>query len=129
MISDFGPDLPVKVCSHTMISINNEVSMLIGGDVEDSMGSQHVSYKTWFYNHTNDEWTLGPELIIGRCDHTAGIITDKISHEEYVVIVGGGDSFGEVINSVELLKLNAGELNWKHGKIQRVESCKNKHLS
>ena len=116
MKANFGPDLPVKVCSHTMTSINNEISMLIGGNVEDSLGSQSVTNQTWFYNHTNDEWTLGPELIVGRMDHTAGIITDKMSHEEYMVVVGGGDSSGDVINSVELLKLNAGESNWTHGK-------------
>ena len=55
----------------------------------------------------------GPVLMIGRSDHTAGIIRDKQKNEATVVVVGGVCN-GTVLDSVEVLNLKSGHA-WTQG--------------
>ena len=97
-----GPPLPIRISKHTILSINETFSMLIGGYVE-IVG---VTKKTWYYNHENtDQWIPGPELGTARFSCTSGIIKDKITQEQLGVVVGGSDNpiNGPSLNSVEIL--------------------------
>ena len=103
-----GPDLPLKIYGHTILSINKTHSILIGGTSING-----YSNKTWFYNHSKKYWIPGPVLMIGRYDHTAGIIRDKQKNEATVVVVGGVCN-GTVLDSVEVLNLKSGHA-WTQG--------------
>ena len=104
-----GPDLPLKICDHTILSINKTHSILIGGNSING-----YSNKTWFYNHSKKYWIPGPVLMIGRSDHTAGIIRDKQRNEETVVVVGGMGNRTTILKSVEILNLKSGH-TWTQG--------------
>ena len=107
-----GPTLPVGLGHHTIVSINETYSMLIGGT---NSYSEQCSNKTWFFNHQNKKWIPGPVLGTGRCSHTAGIIKDRKTNEEFVAVVGGLPSFGNALQSVELLDLQSKEYAWRYG--------------
>ena len=88
--------------------------MLIGGDLLN----ESTTNKTWFYNHQTDELSLGPELMIGRGGHAAGIVKDKATHKEYVVVVGGlhlwPKKYYTLPLTVELLRLPEAD-KWMPG--------------
>ena len=63
----------------------------------------------------NKKWKLGPILQTGRCSHTAGIIKNRKTNEEFVAVVGGLPSFGNALQSVELLDLQSKEYAWRYG--------------
>ena len=104
-----GPDLPLKIYGHTILSINKTHSILIGGNSIDG-----YSNKTWFYNHSKKYWSPGPALMIARDFHTAGIIRDKQRNEETVVVVGGWSNGITILDSVEVLNLKSGH-TWTPG--------------
>ena len=91
--------------------------MLIGG--ANLLSVQQCSNKTWFFNHQNKKWNLGPVLGTGRCRHTAGIIKDRKTNEEFVAVVGGSPTImselAQDFKSVELLDLQSKEYAWKYG--------------
>ena len=103
-----GKDLPEKLFDHVIIKLNEETSMLIGGH-----GKKEISEKTYYYFHANDSWTLGPPLKTGRNRHAAGLIKDKKTREEHIVVIGGSGAE----DNVEILF--HGEKVWKDG----METC------
>ena len=104
-----GTDLPEKLFNHIIIKLNEETSMLIGGEGEKDKTSE----KTYYYFHANDSWTLGPPLKTGRNRHAAGLIKDKETLEEHIVVMGGSGAE----DNVEILF--HGEKAWKEG----METC------
>ena len=90
--------------------------MLIGG-TESS--EEKCSNRTWFFNHQNQKWTNGSALGTGRCSHTAGIVKNKKTSEEYVAVIGGSSNIYRGISpslqSVELLALQSKEFAWEYG--------------
>ena len=86
--------------------------MLIGGSYTiNPQGSN----KTWFFNHQNERWIPGPDLGTGRCYHTAGIVKDRETNEEFVAVVGGYYD-DDNLQSVELLNLHSKEnASWSYG--------------
>ena len=107
-----GPLLPLKIYQHTISSINKTHSILIGGLGGDYI--DNTSNKTWFYNHTLKNWTSGPILMVGRSLHTAGIVRDKLTNEDTIVVVGGMGTTGTILDSVEVLNLKSGH-TWRKG--------------
>ena len=107
-----GPDLPLKTYGHTISSINKTHSILIGGLGGDYI--DNTSNKTWFYNHAQKNWTSGPVLMVGRSLHTAGIVRDKLTNEDTIVVVGGMGTTGTILDSVEVLNLKSGH-SWNKG--------------
>ena len=74
------------------------------------------SHKTWIFDHHHkNNWTHGPILRIGRSHHTAGIVRDKKTSEEFIAVIGGLNSSYDQLDSVELLR-NTGITEWSHGK-------------
>ena len=100
-----GPDLPIPVTDHAVVSLNQTTIMVIGG----SLGLL-TTEKCFYYSLMTQKWTAGPSLMQSRMDHSAGIITDHVTQQEYAVVVGG---IGEIAHhdSVELLEGN----EWKSG--------------
>ena len=80
---------------------------MIGGSV-----NREISSKTWFYNHTNTEFTPGPELKQARKNHAAGVVTDKKTGEKIIVVSGGYDPDYSTLKSTELLI----DRRWQKGK-------------
>ena len=68
------------------------------------------SKATYIYNARSGKWTKGPDLLQGREDHSASILHDAITHDQYTVVVGGQ----EAESSVEVLK--SGSTEWAQGK-------------
>ena len=65
------------------------------------------------YNGQSGKWTKGPDLLQGRHSHSAGILHDAITHDQYTVVVGG--QYGlRPLSSVEVLK--SGSTEWAQGK-------------
>ena len=84
--------------------------MLIGGEMKFASGRiEEYSKKTFRFNLNKDldgKWFHGPEtpdLIEGREDHAAEIVTDEITKENFVVVSGGVDKDGKHLKSVEIL--------------------------
>ena len=78
-------ELPDKLCSFSIVQLNNITSFLIAGAPQHYVASD----KTYYFHHNTNNWTNGPNLILGRSSHTAGFIKDRITHTEHLVVVGG----------------------------------------
>ena len=83
--------------------LNSGAFILIGGYGGDSSG-------THFYEEKKG-WRPGPNLKNGRCYHTAGVLTDRVSTKTYIVAVGGWDAG----SSLEYLEY-PGSNDWMKGK-------------
>ena len=105
-----GPDLPLALEQHAMVAINSSCSMVIGGrkNAPNWSDSSYVS-ATFIYDHNEGKWITGPSLIQSRDSHAAGIVTDEVTDEQFVVVTGGY----YYLDSTEILQ--DGE--WVQGKI------------
>ena len=81
-----GPDLPMALDEHAMVTINNTCSMVIGGwDGYNGVNSA----STFYHDHNEGEWINGPSLMQARSEHAAGIVTDDVTDEPFVAVTGG----------------------------------------
>ena len=92
--------MPHALTGHTIVNIEEDVFMLIGGQINRTL----ISEKTFIKNGTM-EWTKGPPLNIARYWHTSGLITDQITQKKSVVVVGGETTGDQVLTSIEILPL------------------------
>ena len=67
--------------------------------------------KTFYYNHNHGNWSDGPELLKARVSFAAGIVTDDVTNEEFVIVTGGDDG-SNYLKSTEILMDN----KWSLGK-------------
>merc|ERR1712018_362763 len=81
------------------------VFVLIGG----LWGGGYSSSATYFYEEKKG-WRPGPNLKNARGDHTAGVLTDRVSTKQYIVAVGGLGAY----TSVEYLEY-PGSNEWMEG--------------
>ena len=88
--------MPLALSRHTIIEIEENVYLLIGGK-----SSGKASSKTFIFNQN---WTEGPSLSEARFGHASALITDKITKKKSVVVFGG-HSGSQYLNSVEMLAL------------------------
>ena len=111
-----GPEMPKRVYTHAIASVNETTSILTGGH---SPGGG-VMEKTWFFCHVSQQFQKGPSLITARRYHASGTIQDKVTMETIVAVIGGAgrrrdhNYFVDFLNSTELL-FN-GESAWQQGK-------------
>ena len=114
-----GPDLPMALENHAMVAINSTCTIVIGGF--DGI-SNYAS--TFFYDRNEGEWITGPSLMQARYWHAAGIVTDEVTDEHIIAVVGGfgfiavagGYGSGYSLDSTEMLQ--DGE--WNQGKINNA---------
>ena len=87
--SEVGPDMPIPLDILAVVSLNETTAMLFSG--------AHIfnPYKTFYYSHLTQHWTLGPNMkenIFQGLNYKyglrihAGIITDQITLEDRVVV-------------------------------------------
>ena len=94
---EYGPELPVAVSSHAIISINSTLSLLSGGST-DTTGSSSL---TWFFDHETNVFSSGPSLLQGRRRHGSATCVDKVTKIEIPMVAGGFK--GGYMRSTELL--------------------------
>ena len=70
--------------------------------ISSSPSNLGTSSKTFFYDHNEGEWIIGPSLMEARELHAAGIVTDEMTDEELIAVTGGW-SCG-VLTSTEILQ-------------------------
>ena len=111
--SKAGPELPIPIDSHALVAIDNTLSLLIGGRTTGGVTTQTTHY----FDHQGHNWIQGPDLMQGRRDHAAGIVTDEVTTEK-LVIVTGGEYNGIYLDSTEML-INQ---QWNQGTIAHYYS-------
>ena len=85
-------------------------SPLIGGAKRNSS-----SASTYYYDHIEGGWSNGPSLMQRRNGHAAGIVTDKVTNEQFVAVTGGLDIYN-YLDSTEILQ----DGKWVQGKINVI---------
>ena len=100
-----GPDLPVALCGHQIVSFNSNfgyVSMIIGGWQSDL---NEASELTYFFFQENQTWIEGPSLNQARWGHAATVVTDPVTREELVIVTGGQttSSSSDFLDTTEIL--------------------------
>ena len=117
-----GPDLPVGASCHAIVEVlPDEQYILIGGWTKDGYWSK----ATYVFHVNNERWTRGPDLIEGRTGHTAAIIYDSVTHDPYIVVVGGYTGYSSNrgwLRSVEVMK--PGSEKWDQGKQPLISICR-----
>ena len=107
-----GTNLPRPLTWHAMVAVEKDLTMVIGG-LSLNWGNWYWtddSNVTYYFDHSSQQWSSGPPLIIGRHGHAAFLVTDEISNENMVVVAGG--SYLESLNSTEILR----DGKWIEGK-------------
>jgi hypothetical protein len=104
-----GPDLPLEVAFHCLVSLNDTHVLLIGG--KDGTFSK----ATFFFNTDHKTWTNGPSLILGRNYHSCALFkSPQHGHTDTVIVTGGYN--GGHLASTEFLNLDRN--SWESGKGQ-----------
>ena len=92
-----GRNMPMALGAHAAIKINETHSMVIGGN-----NNGGYSARTWFYEHLTGHWSAGPNLLRARRHLSAGLITDSVTLETFIVVTGGYNPNG-IFDTVEIL--------------------------
>jgi hypothetical protein len=106
-----GPDLPLEVANHCLVSLNDTTLLLIGGYLQNRTRSKASIY----YNTDHMTWTDGPSLTIGRTGHSCALFKSPQHGHTDTVIVTGGQNAGNLA-STEFLSLESN--SWQSGKGQ-----------
>ena len=105
-----GPDLIIAVAKHAVVAINSTFSMVIGGiPVVCIDACSHSLSSTFYHDHNKGELCKGPSLMAARNNHAAGIVTDEVTNEIFVVVTGGRNL--DYLDSTEILQ----EKKWLQG--------------
>jgi hypothetical protein len=104
-----GPDLPLGVHNHCLVSLNDTTLLLIGGQLQDRTSSK----ATFYYDTDHKTWTDGPSMINGRLRHSCSLFkSPQHSHTDTVIVTGGHN--GGTLASTEFLNLDTNL--WQSGK-------------
>jgi hypothetical protein len=80
-----GPDLPLVLSFHCLVSLNETIILLIGGKSNEATISA-----TFYYNIDFETWTEGPPLITARFSHSCALFKSPLHNHNDTVIVTGG---------------------------------------
>jgi hypothetical protein len=106
-----GPDLPLGVAFHCLVSLNDTTVILIGGSLQDGTRSK----ATFYHNTDHKTWTDGPSLITGRGYHSCALFkSPQHGHTDTVIVTGGHKGYD--LASTEFLNLDSN--SWESGKGQ-----------
>jgi hypothetical protein len=113
-----GPDLPLGVYGHCLVSLNDTTALLIGGQ-GGSDGTFSVNSKaTFYYNTDHNTWTDGPPLITGRGGHSCALFkSPQHGNTDTVIVTGGYNGNLDYLASTEFLNLESSN-SWESGKGQ-----------
>ena len=107
-----GPELPDPTVYHALVAIDNTLSLLIGGRNIEVGPTQTTHY----FDHQAHNWIQGPDLMQSRNFHAAGVVTDEVTTEKFVIVTGGEDNSSIILDSTEML-INS---QWNQGKINNL---------
>ena len=117
--SNLDPSIKEPVRRHSVTNINETTSILIGGysalAYQERYYQERYSSETYFFNHSTQKWTKGPNLNVGRLGHVSGMVTDTVTNEKYLMVIGGSGEYSRV-DSTEILM----DGRWIIGKISYV---------
>ena len=99
-----GPELPLPLMSHVVVTLSLDLVMVIGGRSPD------MSYSTRTFYFDFQAWMAGPDLKLGRFDHSAGVLIDSATKENLIVVAGGNGG----CDTVEILYPRSNA--WRSGK-------------
>ena len=109
--------MPLALGSHTILEIEANVYMLIGG-----ITSSKIATHNTYLKKGNQKWIRGPDLQEARYWHTSGILIDQITLKKSVVVVGGGNRNRTIyLKTVEFITLpipgkgSDAEWQWQPG--------------
>ena len=104
-----GPKLPFLIHSHSMVQIDSNTVYIIGGN-QNNFNSK----KTWIVKNPLQKFEIkeGPPLNESRVMHSCGKM--NINGRVFIV-VAGGHSDKDSMNSVELLDTSTSGQSWKMG--------------
>jgi hypothetical protein len=104
-----GPDLPLELGEHCLVSLNDTTVILIGGYLAD------LSYSraTFYYNNDHQTWTEGPSLITKRGWHSFALFKSPLHDHTHTVIVTGGYNDDGYLASTEFLNVDSN--SWTSG--------------
>jgi hypothetical protein len=103
-----GPDLPLEVSNHCLVSLNETTLLLMGGYI-----SGGASNSTYYYNTDHKTWTDGPSMITGKAQHSCALFkSPQHGHTDTVIVTGGYNSGYPA--SPEILNLDSN--SWRSGK-------------
>ena len=71
-----------------------------------------ITQTTHYFDHQGNNWIQGPDLMQRRRSHAAGVVTDEVTTEKFVIVTGG-DYHGISLDSTEMLINN----QWNQGKM------------
>jgi hypothetical protein len=104
-----GPDLPLEIAFHCILSLNDRIILLIGGHFGNGMKSKD----TFYYNTKDKTWTEGPSLIIARGGHSCALFKSaKHGHTDTVIVTGGQKNSG-MLARTDFLNLDSN--SWTVG--------------
>ncbi len=104
-----GPmELPVALTGHCMVRVFNRMTFVIGGYRSIKAGNS-----TWILNQSSIEWTIGPDLNIGRSEHACGYTFIRSTGFPAIVAAGGYPA----LDSAEILFAPYEE--WKQYKLPK----------
>ena len=98
--------MPFGLYHHSMVSVKNHVTFVIGGQ-----SYSFVSAQSFVYDHIYQVWSNGPSLILPRHSFAVGVVTDNLTKQEYIFVTGGKFD-ATVMSSTEFLM----EHLWQIGK-------------
>jgi hypothetical protein len=109
-----GPDLPLEVRGHCLVSLNDTTVLLIGGVLPRT--SQTTKSKATFYYSTDHmTWTEGPSLKTGRSDFSCALFkSPQHGYTDTVIVTGGFNDAWHDLASTEFLNLDSN--SWISGK-------------
>ena len=96
-----GPSFPISLYGHAMESITYSLTWIVGG-----VNNGIVISLTYRFDHVEQQWMDGPDLIQGRYAHAACIIVDELTDERLLLVSGGKKALGNetnVLDSTEIL--------------------------
>jgi hypothetical protein len=104
-----GPDLPLELGKHCLVSLNDTTVILIGGYLPD----WSYSRATFYYNIDHQTWIEGPSLINKRGWHSFALFKSPLHDYTHTVIVTGGFDGGAALASTEFLNVDSN--SWTTG--------------
>ena len=117
--TSIGPELPfMSVRGYSVTNINETTSLLVGGTNDYDWGYGYLYFytptkATYFFNHQTQKWTQGPDMNCARAGHVSGIVTDAVTNEKYIIVIGSKSKKGCLPDSTEILM----DGNWILGRI------------
>ena len=103
-----GPELPSKLYSHCVLSIDPNLAMIVGGYEGNTRDEAVPTKKTYFYDLQTNHWTPGPDLNTARADLACSVL--KVGADTYVIVTGGSiGTFWEPnpLKSTEILSMTS----------------------